>query len=49
MHTSTEDKPKDNDGGDAGALLKKARYFPSVYFIRSQYCCKSTASNQPDS
>jgi hypothetical protein len=30
----------DTEGGDAGCLLKKAKYYPYVEFIRSQFCGK---------
>ena len=29
---------KDADGGDAGQLCKRGRFYPSVHFIRSKYC-----------
>jgi len=31
---------KDSQGGDSGTLLKKAKHFPFVNFIRSQWCGK---------
>jgi hypothetical protein len=31
---------KDIDGGDAGCLLKKAKIFPIVHFIRTKFCSK---------
>jgi hypothetical protein len=31
---------KDTEGGDAGCQPKKAKYFPYVEFIRSQFCGK---------
>jgi hypothetical protein len=29
---------KDTDGGDAGTICKRGRFYPSVNFIRSKYC-----------
>ena len=31
---------KDSEGGDAGSLPKKCKYYPYIDFIRSQYCGK---------
>ena len=41
------DKPKDLDGGDAGSLLKKARIYPQVFFIRTKYCASPIGKNDP--
>jgi len=32
---------KDSDGGDAGILPKRGRYYPHVHFIRSKCCATS--------
>jgi hypothetical protein len=34
------DKIRDTEGGDAGCLLKKAKIFPIVHFIRTKFCSK---------
>lgn len=34
----------DSEEGDAGAILKKSKYFPEVNFLRSQYCGKTVGS-----
>ena len=31
---------KDTEGGDAGSLLKKSKYYPYIEFIRSSFCGK---------
>ena len=31
---------KDTEGGDAGCIPKKFKYYPYVEFIRSQFCGK---------
>jgi hypothetical protein len=31
---------KDTEGGDAGSLLKKSKFYPYVEFIRSPFCGK---------
>tara|TARA_B110000285_G_scaffold227828_1_gene289771 strand:- start:1637 stop:2014 length:378 start_codon:yes stop_codon:yes gene_type:complete len=31
---------KDSEGGDAGSLPKKGKFYPYLDFIRSQYCGK---------
>lgn len=35
---------KDTEGGDAGSLLKKSKYYPYVEFIRSPFCGKNQNS-----
>ena len=30
-----KNKPKDLEGGDAGGILKKTKYYPLVNFVRS--------------
>ena len=36
-----KNRPRDTDGGDAGSILKKTKYYPQVNFIRSLYSGKS--------
>lgn len=33
-----KNRPRDTEGGDAGGYLRRARYFPVVNFVRSQFC-----------
>lgn len=33
---------KDSDGGDAGLLCKRSRYYPNLNFIRSKYCTSAS-------
>jgi len=35
-----EEKAVDSEGNDVGCLLKKAKMYPSVYFIKSAFCAK---------
>ena len=35
---------KDTEGGDAGLLMKRSKYYPEVHFIRTQYCTKNSLS-----
>lgn len=31
-------RPVDTEGGDAGCILRRAKYWPVVNFVRSQFC-----------
>ena len=31
-------RPRDTEGGDAGGYLRRARFYPIVNFVRSQFC-----------
>ena len=33
-----KNRPRDTEGGDAGGILRRARFFPVVNFVRSQFC-----------
>lgn len=33
---------KDSEGGDAGLLPKRVRFYPQVNFLRTKYCTSAT-------
>jgi len=35
---------RDSDGGDSSTLLKRGRYYPQVFFIRSKHCTSAQPS-----